>query len=125
MVCWCMATNLSSYYFYLFQISVGHLIKRSSGAIVSEGSQTIIVYPEASVKDIIDLSVQRHSLLNSNFNKDSHYRLLFRDRTEVVLTPGSGEAFTLNRYHHVLNKPYSKIHFYLMTENLWRTTPGM
>ena len=47
------------------------------------------------------------------------YQLLYADKNKVNTLPGSDEPFTLKRYKEEMDKPYSRITFYLCSSSYY------
>ena len=72
--------------------------------------------PDVTSEDLLDKAVEKHSRFHKDVvesNNKALYQLLYADKSIVSSLPGSDEPFTLKRYKEEIDKPYSRITFYL------------
>ena len=70
-----------------------------------------------SSDELLTKAVEKHSRFNQNLvnNIPANYRLLYPDHKLVRSIPGSEIPFTLKKYKEEIDKPYSRITFFLCT----------
>ena len=71
-------------------------------------------------EDLLGKAVEKHSRFHKDViqsNKKVFYQLLYADKNRVSTLPGSDEPFTLKRYKEEIEKPYSRITFYLCSSS--------
>lgn len=68
------------------------------------------------VETLLHKSMEKHARHHRQFNEDGTYVILYQDMTLVKDLPGSSTPFTLGKYKRDLLKPYSKIYFWLCTQ---------
>ncbi|XP_068739213.1 uncharacterized protein [Montipora capricornis] len=79
-------------------------------------SLLINVTPNITSEDLLEKAVEKHSRFHKDVfqsNKKVFYQLLHADKNKVSTQPGSDEPFTLKRYKEEIDKPYSRITFYM------------
>ena len=99
--------------------------KEYVGILTSDGRQSlkrvggtwplIAIEPEAGAVKFWNIAIDKHAGMDQHFCKFEDYVLLLYPDTKV-LPPGSNESFTVEKYKHFLNKPYSKINFFVCLE---------
>ena len=82
---------------------------------VAETWRSIAIEPEVDVTRFWNIAIDKHACMYQYFCKFEDYMLLLYPDTKV-LPPGSNESFTVEKYKHFLNKPYSKIAFFVCLE---------
>lgn len=72
----------------------------------------LVVPYNVSAEALLKAAQDKHSRHFKQFDQHLDYGLLYPDQT-IVQTPGSSVPFTLNKYKEELEKPFSKLHFWL------------
>ena len=83
-------------------------------------SLPINVTPNITSEDLLEKAVEKHSRFHKDVvqsNKKAFYQLLYADKNKVSTLPGSDEPFTLKRYKEEIDKPYSRITFYVCSSS--------
>ena len=83
-------------------------------------SLPINVTPNITPKDLLEKAVAKHTHFHKDVvqsNKKAFYQLLYADKSKVSTLPGSDEPFTLKSYKEEIDKPYSRITFYLCSSS--------
>ena len=83
-------------------------------------SLPINVTPNITLKDLLEKAVAKHTHFHKDVvqsNKKAFYQLLYADKSKVSTLPGSDEPFTLKSYKEEIDKPYSRIRFYLCSSS--------
>ena len=86
-------------------------LKRVRGAWAS-----IAIEPEADASRVLNNVIEKHAGMDQYFCEFEDYVLLYPDMKVCNLLPGSNESFTVEKYKHFLNKPYSKINLFVCLE---------
>ena len=72
------------------------------------------VLPDIDSEQLRTKAVEKHARFNNNLiNSATMYSLLYPGCKQVLNLPGSSEPFSLKKYKQELDKPYSRITFYL------------
>ena len=101
------------------KINVGIMVMKDGKLSVKRGATLpLTVAPSAGPQQLLTKAIEKHSRFNNNLiNRLRSYRLLYADVKEVTTIPGSQEPFTLQRYKEEIDKPYSRITFFLCWSN--------
>ncbi len=74
----------------------------------------LTVTPSIGSQELLTKAVEKHTRFNQNLvDRTKIYRLLYADNKEVTTIPGTEEPFTLKKYKEEIDKPYSRITFFL------------
>ena len=103
------------------KINIGVMIMKDGRLSIKRGySLPINVAPNITSEDLLEKAVEKHSRFHKDVvqsNKKAFYQLLYADKNKVNTLPGSDEPFTLERYKEEIDKPYSRITFYLCSSS--------
>ena len=103
------------------KINIGVMIMKDGRLSIKRGySLPINVTPNITSEDLLEKAVEKHSRFHKDVvqsNKKAFYQLLYADKNKVSTLPGSDEPFTLKRYKEEIDKPYSRITFYLCSSS--------
>lgn len=98
------------------KISVGVVILKDGRLSIKRGATLpLTVLPSITRKELLTKGFEKHSRFNNNLVSGTsfEYRLLYPTMNQVVNLPGTEESFSLQRYKDEIDKPYSRITFYL------------
>ena len=103
------------------KINIGVMIMKDGRLSIKRGySLPINVTPNITSEDLLEKAVEKHSRFHKDVvqsNKKAFYQLLYADKNKVSTLPDSDEPFTLKRYKEEIDKPYSRITFYLCSSS--------
>ena len=103
------------------KINIGVMIMKDGRLSIKRGySLPINITPNITSEDLLEKAVEKHSRFHKDVvqsNKKAFYQLLYADKNKVSTLPGSDEPFTLKRYKEEIDKPYSRITFYLCSSS--------
>ena len=103
------------------KINIGVMIMKDGRLSIKRGyAHPISVTPNITSEDLLEKAVEKHSRFHKDVvqsNKKAFYHLLYTDKNKVSTLPGSDEPFTLKRYKEEIDKPYSRITFYLCSSS--------
>lgn len=103
------------------KINIGVMIMKDGRLSIKRGySLPLNVTPNITSEDLLEKAVEKHSRFHKDVvhsNKKAFYQLLYADKNKVSTLPGSDEPFTLKRYKEEIDKPYSRITFYLCSSS--------
>ena len=99
------------------KINIGVLILKDGKLLLKRGTTLpLIVAPSIGSEELLAKAVKKHTGFNEQlFTQYKVYRLLYADYKEVTTIPGSEEPFTLSKYKEEIDKPYSRINFFLVS----------
>ena len=99
------------------KINIGVMIMKDGRLSIKRGySLPLSVTPDVTSEDLLAKAVEKHSRFHKDVvesNNRELYQLLYADKSTVSTLPGCDEPFTLKRYKEEIDKPYSRITFYL------------
>ena len=99
------------------KINIGVLIlKDGKLSLKRVATLPLTVAPTIGSEELLAKAVKKHTRFNEQlFKRHKVYRLLYADYKEVTTIPGSEEPFTLSKYKEEIDKPYSRINFFLVS----------
>lgn len=108
------------------KINVGVMVMKDGRLSIKRGATLpLTVLSSIGAQQLLTKAVEKHHRFNNNvINRLTSYRLLYPDVKEVITIPGSQEAFTLQKYKEEIDKPYSRITFFLCSSNDYLATIG-
>ena len=86
-------------------------LKRFRGAWAS-----IAIEPETDATRVLNIAIDKHAGMDQYLCEFEDYVFLYPDMKVCNFLPGSNESFTVEKYKHFLNKPYSKINLFVCLE---------
>ena len=99
------------------KINIGVMTLKDGVLSVKRGITLPLAVPQCiGTDDLLGKAVDKHNQFNNDVitsSKKAFYHLLYGDKNRVLTLPGSEEPFTLKRYKDEIDKPYSRITFYL------------
>jgi hypothetical protein len=98
------------------KINVGVMILKDGRLSIKRGATLPLnVLPSITRKELLAKAFDKHSRFNTNLvhGACSEYRLLYPTMNQVINLPGTEEPFCLQRYKDEIDKPYSRITFFL------------
>ena len=103
------------------KINIGVMIMKDGHLTIKRGyTLPINVTPNVTSEDLLEKAVEKHSRFHKDVvqsNKKAFYQLLYADKNKVSTPPGSDEPFTLKGDKEEIDKPYSRITFYLCSSS--------
>ena len=93
--------------------------KNGDGVLVRVKSRTITIAVDEDVDGnaLLEKAIDKHSRHHKQFNKYNKYVLLYNDMSIVRYLPQTNIPFVLSKYKEDLLLPYSKMYFWLCTED--------
>ena len=78
----------------------------------------LTVAPSVTARQLLKNGVEKHARFNNNLiDHRESYSLLYPNYKEVMIIPGTQEPFTLKKYKQEIDKPYSRITFFLCSSS--------
>lgn len=103
------------------KVNIGIMTKRDDALVVKRGvTLPVTVRTHINYDELIQKAVEKHHRFNKDIIKHDDkkfYYLLYSDKKKADTLPGCDEAFTLKRYKEEIDKPYSRITFFLCSRS--------
>jgi hypothetical protein len=109
------------------KINIGVMILKDGKLSIKRGATLpLTVAPSIGSKELLTKAVEKHTRFNQNLvDRAIIYRLLYADYEEVTTIPGTEDPFTLKKYKEEIDKPYTRITFFLCSsEDLFESRFG-
>ena len=99
------------------KINIGLMTMRDGRLSIKRGySLPLSLTADITAEDLLAKAVEKHSRFHKDViqsNNKVFYQLLYADKNPVRTLPGTDETFTLKRYKEEIDRPYSRITFYI------------
>ena len=97
------------------KINIGIMVMKDGKLSIKRGATLpLSVLPDIDSQQLLTKAVEKHARFNNNLiNSATIYHLLYPGCKQVLNLPGSSEPFSLKKYKQELDKPYSRMTFYL------------
>ncbi|CAB3990968.1 Hypothetical predicted protein [Paramuricea clavata] len=97
------------------KINIGVMILKDGKLSIKRGATLpLTVAPSIGSEELLTKAVEKHTRFNQNLvDRARIYRLLYADYEEVTTIPGTEDPFTLKKYKEEIDKPYTRITFFL------------
>ena len=97
------------------KINIGVVIRKDGKLSIKRGATLpLTVSPLIGSQELLIQAVEKHSRFNQNLVDCTRiYILLYADNKEVTTILGIEEQFTWKKYKEEIDKPYSRITFFL------------
>ena len=103
------------------KIKIGVMIMKHGRLSIKRGyTLPINVTPNITSEDPIGKAVEKHSGFHKaviQSDKKAFHQVPYADKNKVGTLPGFNEPFTLKRYKEEIDKPYSRVMFYLCSSS--------
>ena len=101
------------------KINVGIMLMQDGKLSIKRGATLpLTVAPSVTARQLLKNGVEKHARFNNNLiDHRESYSLLYPNYKEVMIIPGTQEPFTLKKYKQEIDKPYSRITFFLCSSS--------